>query len=224
VVVVVVVEGGGTTGTVEQPGPDVPAPWSDGTAPVVPSCSIPITEVAARAVEPTAASTATPDAGAMASSTDPVEVTRWTEVTELPTSTATHAAGAPSASPNDPLPRISTSDAVSAPCVGAARVVDETAWSVENSTVSCWHPLPVDGGVVVTVPELADPPPADSPVEVPADAPVAAPRVEVACSTGCAHVAPVGHGTGVGTGAGLGSVPVGGHDIIDEQDPSVLDR
>jgi len=147
--VVVVVAGTERPGSgVTHPGPTPDTPPSAATVAIVaPPASSPTTVVPARAVAPVAASTTTPDEGTMASSTAPVGDSRCTEATSPETTRVTTPTGPPSASPNEVVSTNCTVLGASVDAVGAAIDVDQTARSVESSTVSCWQPV-VGGSVV----------------------------------------------------------------------------
>jgi len=206
----VVVEPGAWMGVVEQaPEASDPDSWSAGTeATAAPLRSRPTTVDPVRSAIPGTASTTTPELGAMSSTELPPEL-RWTEVTALPTQTATQPTGAASAVPKEPTPRSSTVSGEGGAEVGRGTDPVPTALSVDSSISSCpqvavdgvgtvlMGPEPVEGvGAGPAVP-TAPPDDATAPADVPAS-PVT-PFCVCGTVTGCAQSAPCGHGVGAGT-------------------------
>jgi hypothetical protein len=140
---VVDVVAGGPVGTTAHPGGSGdPAFRSAGTVVTVPPpTSSPTAVVPVSALDPVATNTTTPDTGAMESRTTPVDDTRWTESTPLPTATAIQPTGPPSDPPKDPESRSRDEPAAGTPSAGAVIEAVDTAWAFESSRVSVRHPM-----------------------------------------------------------------------------------
>ena len=194
-----VVTGGPGGGAVHAGAPDIAVAWSTGTvATTAPVESIPTADVPVAKVEPVVASTTTPDAGLMTSTTAPVGDISCAEDTPLPTCKATQETGPPSASPNDPEPTTPIDPGSCPLSVAIESEALHTAWASDSSRVSAWHPDTWAGWVSI------GPEPVELPL-LPGPLLVEPPLPAVPVTAGWAHIAPNGHCIGVG------STPTDGH-------------